>query len=56
MGPPAATTRGFGVSDFSQVGHMIADVLEGLKKGDTSVQAKIRQDVLALCQKFPIYV
>ena len=30
LGSPACTTRGFGTSDFRQVGHMIVEVLDGL--------------------------
>ena len=30
LGTPAATTRGFGVAEFKEVGEMIADVLDGL--------------------------
>ena len=38
LGTPAATTRGFGIAEFEQVGDLIADVLEGLaaNPGDNS--------------------
>jgi glycine hydroxymethyltransferase len=53
------TTRGFGPAEFRQIGHMIADVLEGLRQkgehGDPVVEADVRQRVLALCARFPIY-
>ncbi|NTU76569.1 MAG: serine hydroxymethyltransferase [Alphaproteobacteria bacterium] len=59
LGSPAATTRGFGEAEFIQVGDLIAEVLDGLsrqKSGDnTPVEQSIRQRVLALCQRFPIY-
>jgi glycine/serine hydroxymethyltransferase len=32
LGSPAGTTRGFGVAEFRQVGHLIADVLDGIAK------------------------
>jgi len=59
LGSPAATTRGFGVAEFVQVGEMISEVLDGLaasNSGDnTEVEAKVRERVKALCQRFPIY-
>lgn len=51
LGTPAGTTRGFGIPEFTQIGHWIADVLEG----DETCLTRIRQDVTALCQRFPIY-
>ena len=32
LGSPAGTTRGFGVGEFRQVGHLIADVLDGIAR------------------------
>lgn len=56
LGTPAATTRGFGVTEFRQVGHLISDVLDGLAQGDSEgVEQRVRADVRALCAKFPIY-
>jgi glycine hydroxymethyltransferase len=59
LGTPAGTTRGFGVAEFRQVGRMIADVVEGLRKngeaGDAQIEAKIAAEVELLCQRFPIY-
>jgi len=59
LGTPAATTRGFGVAEFQQVGDMIAEVLGALsQKGvdeDSLVEAKVRADVAALLARFPIY-
>ena len=38
---------------------MVADVLDGLRKngeqGDAQVEAAVRERVLALCARFPIY-
>lgn len=51
LGSPAGTTRGFKGSDFQDIGHWIADVLEG----DGSVASETRKKVEALCQRFPIY-
>ena len=58
LGSPAATTRGFGVAEFRQIGEMIVDVLDGLASGandNTSVETKIRKRVGELCARFPIY-
>src|SRR6201985_2936913 len=59
VGSPAGTTRGFGVAEFRDIGDMIADVLEGLRKngeaGDAQIEANVRERVRALCERFPIY-
>ena len=59
VGSPAGTTRGFGVSEFKEIGHMISDVLEGLRQkgehGDPAVEAEVRLRVRELCSRFPIY-
>ncbi len=59
LGSPAGTTRGFGVAEFRQIGRMIADVVEGLRKngveGDAQIEAKIAREVSELCARFPIY-
>lgn len=59
VGSPAGTTRGFGVAEFREIGHMIADVLEGLRAkgehGDPEAEAAVNVRVRALCERFPIY-
>jgi glycine hydroxymethyltransferase len=58
LGSPAATTRGFGVGEFRQVGELIAEVLRGLARdpaGNAKVETRVREDVAALCARFPIY-
>ncbi|MBV8188702.1 MAG: serine hydroxymethyltransferase [Alphaproteobacteria bacterium] len=59
LGSPAGTTRGFGVGEFRQIGHLIADVLDGIARngpeGDAQVEREVRSKVLALCALFPIY-
>src|SRR5258708_6244686 len=52
LGSPAATTRGFGVSEFRQVGEWIAEVLRGLARdpgGDSATETRVRVAVAALC-------
>ena len=53
LGSPAMTTRGFGEAESEQVGHLIADVLEG--KGDAGTIDKARAAVHALTARFPVY-
>jgi glycine hydroxymethyltransferase len=59
LGSPAGTTRGFGVAEFRDVGRMIVEVLDGLAKngedGNAKVEAKVKAEVTALCERFPIY-
>ena len=59
VGSPAGTTRGFGPAEFREIGHMISDVLEGLRQkgehGDAAVEAEVRLRVRELCSRFPIY-
>lgn len=59
LGSPAGTTRGFGVAEFRQIGQLIAEVVEGLRKngaeGDGQIEAHVRERVGELCARFPIY-
>jgi glycine hydroxymethyltransferase len=59
LGTPAGTTRGFGEAEFRQIGQMIADVVEGLRKngeaGDGQVEHSVSGRVRELCARFPIY-
>ena len=58
LGSPAATTRGFGIVEFEQVGAMICEVVGGLAGAGRdigAIEASVRARVLALCRRFPIY-
>ncbi len=58
LGSPAATTRGFGEAEFSRVGDLIGDVLDGLAASpddNGAAEAAARAEVRALCARFPIY-
>jgi glycine hydroxymethyltransferase len=60
LGTPAATTRGFGVAEFREVGLLITEVLDGLKaanseEGNAAVEAAVKAKVEALTARFPIY-
>jgi glycine hydroxymethyltransferase len=58
LGTPAATTRGFGTEEFTKIGHLISDVFDGLvekPEGNPEVEARVRAEVMDLCQRFPLY-
>jgi len=59
LGTPAGTTRGFGTAEFTRVGQLIGEVVNGLAAngpdGNAEVEAKVREEVLALTARFPIY-
>ena len=59
LGSPAATTRGFGVAEFKQIGEMICEVIDGLAKngteGNASVEKAVFERVQVLCKRFPVY-
>jgi glycine hydroxymethyltransferase len=53
VGTPAVTTRGMGPEEMKQIGKMIARVIEG--RNDDAVIATVRDEVSALCERFPLY-
>ena len=59
LGSPAATSRGFGEAEFTEVGSMIVTVLEGLaekgESGNADVEQRVLKQVIALTDRFPIY-
>ena len=55
FGVSAGTTRGFGVPEFETIGHLIADVLDGLAAGNGSMEDSARAKVGEICRAFPIY-
>lgn len=59
LGTPAATTRGFGVAEFEQVGQLILRVIDGLaengEEGNGDVEKAVEAEVAALTARFPIY-
>lgn len=56
VGSPACTTRGFGTAEFAQVGRWIVEIVDAVASGDSAaIEDKVREDVLALTAKFPIY-
>ncbi len=59
LGTPAGTTRGFGEPEFRQIADWIVRVVDGLaangEDGNGEVEAAVRAEVQALCDRFPIY-
>ena len=58
LGTPAGTTRGFGPEQFTQIGHLIGDVLDGLasnRNDNSDIEMSVRAKVKDLCRAYPIY-
>ena len=59
LGTPAATTRGFGIAEFKQVGALISEVLNAVAQSSDGaapmVEAAVKDKVKALTSRFPIY-
>jgi len=59
LGTPAATTRGFKEAEFTTVGNMIIEILDGLvangEEGNGAVEAAVYARVKALCALYPLY-
>ncbi len=58
LGSPAGTTRGFKAEEFTWIGSKIVEVLDGLKgtpDGNPQVETQVREEVRAMCARFPIY-
>ena len=58
LGTQAATTRGFGLDEFKLVGNLITKVIKGLSTNqddNSEIENEVRNEVIDLCSKFPIY-
>ncbi|MBF0273843.1 MAG: serine hydroxymethyltransferase [Nitrospinae bacterium] len=53
IGTPAITTRGMKEKEMETIGNMIVKVLSDIENSD--IQKTIRQEVVELCNAFPIY-
>jgi len=53
LGTPAVTTRGMKEPELQKIGVMIAKVIHN--HNDVAVKQQVRQMVLELCRRFPIY-
>ncbi len=58
IGTPAVTTRGFGVAECEQLAGWLCDVLDALEAGGsapTTVRDRVREQVVGLCRRYPVY-
>ncbi|MBV8883538.1 MAG: serine hydroxymethyltransferase [Chroococcidiopsidaceae cyanobacterium CP_BM_RX_35] len=53
LGSPALTTRGMGISEFTEIANIIADRL--LQPDNLAVAQNCQRRVAALCDRFPLY-
>jgi glycine hydroxymethyltransferase len=53
IGTPAATTRGFKETEIRELAGWIADILDDI--GNEQKIAAVKDKVLAMCRKFPVY-
>ncbi len=53
VGTPAVTTRGFKETECEQLTHWMCDILADIHNEKTL--EKVRENVRALCQRFPVY-
>ena len=53
LGTPAITTRGFKEKEAEQIADWICDVLDNIE--DEQTITRVRNQVVALCQRFPVY-
>ncbi|MEK9650071.1 MAG: serine hydroxymethyltransferase [Gammaproteobacteria bacterium] len=53
LGTPAVTTRGFAELEIRTLAHWIAEIVNHSQ--DTKVISSIKESVLELCRKFPVY-
>jgi glycine hydroxymethyltransferase len=58
VGTPAGTTRGFGIAEFKDIAHMIADIIDAM--ADDPETAFVMEEIVAhkvheMCREFPIY-
>ena len=60
IGTPAITTRGFGIDEMKKLATWMADVMDSLaengnEEADSQVIARVKSEVIELCDKFPVY-
>jgi len=53
IGTPAVTTRGFGEAEVEELAGWIADIVENIE--DEALNARVREQVLDICGRFPVY-
>ena len=53
LGTPAVTTRGFGEAEVAELAGWIADIVDNIE--DEALHARVREQVLDICGRFPVY-
>jgi glycine hydroxymethyltransferase len=53
IGTPAVTTRGFKEAEVEELAGWIADIVDNLE--DEGLHARVREQVLEICGRFPVY-
>jgi glycine hydroxymethyltransferase len=53
IGSPAVTTRGFKEAEVAELTGWMCDVLDNIE--DEAVIAQVKQKVVELCSRFPVY-
>ncbi len=53
LGTPAGTTRGFKEEEMKQIAGWICKILDNIE--DESIVTAVRQDVIDLCKRYPVY-
>ena len=53
IGTPAITTRGFAEAESAELAGWIADVINNID--DAAVNSRVREQVLDICKRFPVY-
>ncbi|MCH9665823.1 MAG: serine hydroxymethyltransferase [Gammaproteobacteria bacterium] len=53
LGTPAGTTRGFKEEEMKQIAGWICKILDNIE--DESIVTSVRQDVIDLCKRYPVY-
>ncbi len=54
LGTPAVTTRGFMESEIAELAGWVADIVDNIE--DEALNARVREQVLDICGRFPVYV
>ena len=57
IGTPAMTTRGFNEEDAKALANWMCDIVDSMKgdSADESVIARVREQVLTICKRLPVY-
>ena len=57
IGTPAMTTRGFNEDDSRDLGNWMCDIVDSMDgaKADAAVITRVREQVLGICERLPVY-